>query len=100
MRRSPKKDREPTENEILFCKVMSVYSRSGYTKAMIKQAKDLSRILLFPKQSNAFIVALDYGKHTLCTAASLSVLISPGKDSLPLVPITRSADIQEEYFND
>lgn len=100
MRRSPKKDREPTEKEILFCKVMSVYSRSGYTKAMIKQAKDLSKILLFPKQSNAFEIALDYGKHTLCTAAALSVQIHPGKDAIPVVPVTRSSNINEEYFDD
>lgn len=100
MRRSPKAERVPTDNEILFTKVMSVYSRSGYTKAMIKQAVDLSRILLFPKQSNAFIVAIEYGKHTLCTAAALSIMISPGKDNLPAVPVTRSANLNEEYFND
>lgn len=100
MRRSLKKDRVPDEKEILFCKVMSIYSRTGYTKAMVKQAKDLARILLYPKQSNAFIVALDYGGHTLCTAAALAVLIYPGRESTEEVRITRSANINEEYFND
>ena len=100
MRRSPKKDRVPDEKEVLFCKVMGVYSRTGYTKAQIKQAKDLARIMLYPKQSNAFIVALDYGGHTLCTAAALAVLIYPGREPTEEVKITRSADINEEYFDD
>lgn len=100
MRRSPKKDRVPEENEVLFCKVMSIYSRSGVTKSMIKQAKDLSRILLYPKQSNAFIIALDYGGHTLCTASELAVLVYPGRDNAEEVRIVRSADINEEYFDD
>jgi len=100
MRRSPKKDRIPEEKEVLFCKVMGVYSRTGYTKAQVKQAKDLARIMLYPKQSNAFIVALDYGGHTLCTAAALAVLVYPGKDNTEEVRIVRSADINEEYFDD
>ena len=100
MRRSPKKDRVPEDKEILFCKVMSIYSRSGYTKSMIKQAIDLSIILLYPKQSNAFIIAMQYGGHTLCTAAALAVLVYQGKDAATEVPITRSADINEDYFDD
>jgi hypothetical protein len=79
---------------------MKVYVKAGYTKPMEKQALELARILLFPKQSNAFAIAMEYGNHTLLSAAKVSVLINPGKEPLPVADVTQAKDIYEEYFDD
>lgn len=100
MARQPIPDRELSENEVLFCNVMKVYVKAGYVKEMDKQANALARVLLFPKQSNAFAIAMEYGKHSLTSAAKISVLINPGKEKPPIADIAKARDICEEYFDD